>query len=1266
MSRTSGISQDAFLASIHDEWNARLARAQIPSLPETSQPAAIRGLPAAAAGGDRDVIVIDDFEEADLPGPGREGWAGAEARRDPERAFRDVNVGGTLMAPSGNVRLERREAAEGAYLRATYLASPRDAGPSTWAVRVSLKDRGLPVKLQEFDGIFLKARGEGVASVQISVRDDAESERAPTLAAVIPLTREWRAYYLPWRNMPILTFWDLGSVEYQGIALDEETVAALWIFGAADFFHRSEKATGLIEVDDVALFRSDPIRDGRLALGPGFTGVVPGDGRTHARDASLDRKERAFSVLGIIANDGEWRSDGTLARDEESLTVRGRLSVRSDSFQSHMGRIEQILLIFTAEPLYDREGRYLRSDNVKMSTRLTATGLPIQSYEFPYYHERPVQRPNSISIKLHPRDSVKDGDLLHWNFDAALDTRSLLPGYYRVRFDTMVVPFAQAREVMGRHLSYEMTGSLNLDVFPAYASRLLDGKAITMYDELIEAFQMKRQYLMTVRVGDPASPRAVWTLLARYAGESTRGTVALEDREKFQYGFRNAFQGPLILPRLDGQGRPVAYALAPDLPLALQDRLPWLERGLEHGLNFLSPTIYPFDYESGRIRIRMIEPGGKKVDLGEAEFRGASLTGMACPDERYRLRFPEYGLYRLEMEGYIDDVYDIRHTAAGTYEFHVGNRITMSTACKPGTPFFVGERYPPMVEVNPPSPADVCITVRYLPSSDPHREVRHEVRGRANRFGYFFPKPGYSPLVFTDPGEYLSEVFLSYIDKQGVHWYGGQAGGSVVALPYEEAPIQLRGVDAVTGASPYWREEWRGRFLLGRADNQPNKEFLSPKTSPDDPYWRDYTRHDDGVVPYSPGDVTYFTTDPLDPNYFEYFIEIFAKGGPSEHADDEHAQGYGIALPRHLDVWGGTEDKEGSRLPAAFFPNYDEPSSCIYFSAIRPGFVALSMVTDGNDLQFHWRPSFNDFGNQRASGPVGDMPDDVYRFMAGGVVRDRESGRSAYGAYTSAAVMLAPGEYEVGVLSPGTSPLFRQADCEYHLLYGVEAGTVLEVGDRLGLGGATVPAIPVHCRWEVTTPSGELIVREGDGNDIGRCSPDDPIVEVDEPGVWRMRAIIEAQGVEGYVTGVCDGAFEHYAVAVDSPDLIRIDVAPVSRIAADRPTRIQGRITAPLDEAVLHYTLQFPGTIMDIGDIPVEADGTFTYRYDPLSYGVMFQNFDVRDIKGDHKGIETVLLSLFLEGIDRSTGEPVHSARKVVIHGERLIDIEHLSKAERG
>jgi len=797
----------------------------------------------------------------------------------------------------------------------------------------------------------------------------------------------------------------------------------------------------------------------------------------------------------------------------------------------------------------------------------------------------------------------RDGEMVCWDFKSLLDIHSLSPGYYRLRMDTRVIPDAMTKTALKDQLEDEGVKSLNIEMFPVYAARLLEAKSHSMNDEFLDAFQVTRHYLTVLRRGDPEPPQAVWTLLARYASESSRGTVAMEDRKRFQFGFRNAFQGPLILPRENEQGQDLIYVLEPDFPLILQDRLPWLDRGLMHGLNVLAPTLYPFDHETGSFQLRLIEPDGEEIDFGSARFRGASLTGATTRQGRYHLQFRKYGTYRAEVKGAMDDLYGFRHTANGTFEFHVGNRITMSTACKPGTPFFVGEKYPPLVEVNPPAPADVRISVRYLPMSDPRREVRHEIRGRANRYGYFFPGDDYTPLVFTEPGEYLSEVFVRYVDSRGIHWYGGQVGGSVIALPYDDAPIMIHG----------WQPE---------ADKV---RYMIPLGSPNMPCLHDPCACNDMFAPFHPGDVAYFFSDPQDISYFEYAVNI--------------------------------EQKEDSLPPRTSVSDPADQRVYIYLSAIRPGFVAVAMVSDGKNLEFHWRPAFDDFGGQRASGPVGDMPDDVYRLMAGAVMWDRDDSSVAYGAYTAAAVTKAPGTYESGVLPPFTMPLFRLADCDYWLLYGVEAGSILEVGDRLALGGSTVPAVPVRCRWEVTKPSGERIIREGDGNDIGRCAPAEPIVEVDEAGVWKMRAIVSAQGVEGYVTGVCDGEFEHYAVEPDAPDLIRIDGAPVSRIAADRPTLIRGRVKATLEDAVIHYTLQFPGTIMDIGDLPVDPDGAFTYRYDPLSFGVEFQNFDVRDIHGGHAGIETVLLSLLLEGTDPLSGNKVHSARKVVIHGDRLIDV---------
>jgi len=341
-SQALGPQQANLEVLIEEAWIREAARATAPKQQEAGQPSAIRGLPRIVERGEGDVFVVDDFEAATGEGEERRGWVGALARPDPNKAFRDANLGGGIMSPSREVRLDTMTGPDGGFLRASYCASPLSPGPSTWAVRVSLKDRNLPLKLHEFDGIFLKARGQGIASVHISVRDDAPLEKAPTLATMIPLTSDWRAYYLPWRNMQILTNQEDHPVEFQDISLSEETVVAVWIFGAADFYQFPGDLTGVVDVDDVAVFRSDPLRDGRLALGPGFSGIVPGDAGDHLRHRSAEEDERPFSLLGIILNDGEWRTDGTISSNEDSLAITGRLSVRSKLFTRQMSRVDHI------------------------------------------------------------------------------------------------------------------------------------------------------------------------------------------------------------------------------------------------------------------------------------------------------------------------------------------------------------------------------------------------------------------------------------------------------------------------------------------------------------------------------------------------------------------------------------------------------------------------------------------------------------------------------------------------------------------------------------------------------------------------------------------------------------------------------------------------------------------------------------------------------------------------------------------------------------
>jgi hypothetical protein len=56
------------------------------------------------------------------------------------------------------------------------------------------------------------------------------------------------------------------------------------------------------------------------------------------------------------------------------------------------------------------------------------------------------------------------------------------------------------------------------------------------------------------------------------------------------------------------------------------------------------------------------------------------------------------------------------------------------------------------------------------------------------------------------------------------------------------------------------------------------------------------------------------------------------------------------------------------------------------------------------DSYWQTSPAFNAYGNQFNANKDGDLPQDVYRFMGGFVLRDKEKDTAEYGIYSSMVV----------------------------------------------------------------------------------------------------------------------------------------------------------------------------------------------------------------------------------------------------------------------
>ena len=86
------------------------------------------------------------------------------------------------------------------------------------------------------------------------------------------------------------------------------------------------------------------------------------------------------------------------------------------------------------------------------------------------------------------------------------------------------------------------------------------------------------------------------------------------------------------------------------------------------------------------------------------------------------------------------------------------------------------------------------------------------------------------------------------------------------------------------------------------------------------------------------------------------------------------------------------------------FPEDNVVSSYFYFTAIRPGMIAYTQISDSTNFMNNWTAA-SIFGEQINAGPNGDMPGDVYRFYGGTVYRNVEKNFFNYAAYASMAAV---------------------------------------------------------------------------------------------------------------------------------------------------------------------------------------------------------------------------------------------------------------------
>jgi len=995
----------------------------------------------------------------------------------------------------------------------------------------------------------------------------------------------------------------------------------------------------------------DPVGRGRavFAAVAGLCAAAAGCGG----DSALQLPNGDY--LAVVGNDLEpftWTAGvtefdpGLEARPGREWTVAFDLEVDLDRYDERYGRFEELVVGVQGELRYDEEGYYRSgSSTFALSTNLTTTGAPIERFDgWPHFR------------LLHGKDG------------------SPFEGIARF-------PLPEPGDIRGVH---SLSGQVRVEIPPDtpegfYEPRLyvlaqVEGQQVPQHLTFYSADwndELTPPILPLVEVGDPEPPYMPWTLFGQYPYRGQVGTLPEEYRGRLELAARSGFPSDLIL-------QPGHYDVVPGLPSEYpRASVPPVDGGIE-----VVPVEMPnyLDYSSGEVSCSIRGPAGEQ-DLGKRWMTEQGELGPALDGAPFQADLTRTGHYEIIVDGWISDRFGRSFRGGGTYVVESAMPLTFSTSCKPGTSFLVGNSYPGKVNVLPPFPATVELDVAYYPNSDPARLRRWTVTGEANRFGHSVPH-GVEGLTFDEPGEYRSEINATYVDATGQLWRGQQVSVGVVAP--EEGVLDLHGTRTFPYANRMDEEAW------GAVERFEDRPSARPSFLPMTPYV-----FQDPYCPYNVEDTLFISSNGSEENIIEPHLSMTVRDPLLAQRLIEDYREPTVVLPAFdqpfegdwhyvQDVmqistdsfaWFAAETPGLDELPVlpvgedgwhpAVFPDKQLVQAYTTMGIVRPGFPVMTLAFQTEAPGMYWLASPNRAGFHYNAGINGDLPGDVYRIQAGAVLMDRETGQNHYDAYAaSIAVHAADGEKDsISILGPGERPLVRFGDREYPIFLALDSHDTEEVGASLGLGGMVFPAIPADARWVVTKPDGDVIEVTGTANRLGLVRGS-PAVPVDQPGIYRIRASVEHDGLQGDVVGTVDGTFWHCAVPTDSRPLFVTSLPGVAQVDPLEGVRIPVSWPDDLKDVRLYLGVMMPGQVLDQVELRPQGN-RFEYPFEPLEVAKQFPNFDVRHFgTGGWMLADTVVFQFFLEARDGE--ETVYDSLRLFLRGDKLYNYRALMTPDGG
>lgn len=860
-----------------------------------------------------------------------------------------------------------------------------------------------------------------------------------------------------------------------------------------------------------------------------------------------------FVFTTPIWRGGELRVEGAQTVKDGRLHVDLTLTVDDELLERFASDDDEIGALLTIERFFDENGRANAINNEYFSTVLTAGGVPIEFSEREWgapskynvhgnglFMTMPVDTWQSVKI-----NDIQQKDALEAEFSFNEDLSALPAGLWRPRIYFF---YNRAGTPESKKASSKNALTVAHQILFPRDEKFLEKKAAWSSANDYGELQEKFFYLPMFKIGAPAVPKMPWVLFASEASQGSRGVVSTEDVKNFQISTREITQTTLIL-------EPGDYSLDPAMPLVAQ---------FDSALRIKNERI---PLVGGFLEGEIVQPNGEILPLPRREFTdfriinekpfatGERIAWLAATAPANNISLQKTGKYEIRLNGEMRDEFNNIYAAGGTYVVYVGNKITFSSAVKPGTPFFVGDQYFPRMAYFPPFKGKITFKFAFFPFDSTKPPEFKEIT-QDNLEGGFNPPP----IPLDTPGEYHVSVLAEAHHLLAGDFYGAYDAAAVV-VPRENT-LTIHGkiggkfADGTVVSEP--------RFRLGRNPlSESRREFFSV---------------------YNSGDLLKVASNQN--NAIDNRTEAYNESGEKI-----------TVVPRAKNHWQPFN-----------FPELIEKNAYLFVSAEKPGMIVRNYVASEFISDTFWSVRGQNFANRLNGSLNGDLENDVYRNFSTVVFQSDDSWESGF--HVTNIAILAEGDLNDRVVEPFSEPFVFSNGQEHLFLIGT--GLEKPVGAVFSQYLHVFPAIKgVKIALTLTDPQGikkDFPVVE---TDDGGFTPVGESVPLNLPGVYRVDISAEFKGKK-------DRDFYKVYVLPKEIKNLNLGIPFRGKFSVESGLKLIGKIPVGAKNVRVDYEIIMPGAFLDsneagIGEF-VQKKDEFTYFFDPRKIHAVYKNYDLNPL----------------------------------------------------